>query len=160
MSSHRTHLVLADWHSRLHGLWDRLGVALAGTRRGEERLSVALDELQAVTDNLARNHALLVSNSHDVLRLLYRHRGPAAGGLGCNCTACLRARPEPRAVSREGGTSEQQRITERINEARRNIERGFVESAGHFATTTGSPTVTFGPYDAEDFAPRQLSDCE
>ena len=145
MSSHRSHLVLAHWHSRLLGVWDRLGQLVRRTGRGEERLPVAVDSVSTDTDYQFGNWPDDFLTSHDVLRLLHRHAAGEACGSGPYCTKGVRAEPRPRTVSSTSLTG----------------VHNFIEPSG-YSPTLGGYAVKFGPYDAEDFAPAWLPrvDCE
>lgn len=55
----------------MRGLWRRLGKLVAGSRRSEERLPVAVDALLAYQDHVDCHAPLCDCGADDVLRLLY-----------------------------------------------------------------------------------------
>ena len=143
MSRHPRHLVLAIWHSRLSGLRDRLRLMVARTGRGAERLPVAVDWVRRHPHPLVEHWTELGGDPFDVLRLLPRDQRPEGRRPGSGDVAGTRplGDSQSRSVSGNGGTSQQ-------------VELG--SSRYGPSATLGGWTYSFGPYDAEDFAPANL----
>ncbi len=116
----------------MRSLWNRARQLVSGSRRSEERLPVAVDALHYDPDYSPRNDAISRGDTDYVLRLLYRYTESTDSGSGPVHTQVIGLGPGARAVPRNRDAS-----------VRYNV------------------TYTFGPYDAEDFAPTaRYSDCE
>lgn len=72
--------MVANRNRRLHGLRERLRQLVAGSRRGKERLPLAVDEVYPDPHNLLRDWYHDPRYADDVLRLLHQNAETTYGG--------------------------------------------------------------------------------